>query len=154
MFSNKEAWQEGYAVGYAAAREQNESKEYKLLDGRTMIFLHNDEGIGIIPIELMDKLMGEISKLTAERDESHRAWKAEAESVTLLLKAISECRAERDALLADVSDYQGNICAFCKNFKRIAHRSFCEHFDNLPMEDGVPLMCGKWEWRGVNHDTE
>ena len=67
---------------------------------------------------------------------------------------INKLTAERNALLSDVSDYQGNICAFCKNFKCIAHRSFCEHFDNLPLEDGVPLMCGKWEWRGVNHDTE
>lgn len=75
-------------------------------------------------------------------------------TVNALEGKIRHLEAERDALLSDVSDYQGNICAFCKNFKRIAHRSFCEHFDNLPMEDGVPLMCGKWEWRGVKDDTE
>ena len=85
--------------------------------------------------------------------ENKMAWQEGYEAgYAAAQEEISKLTAERDALLTDVSDYQGNICAFCKNFKRIAHRSFCEHFDNLPMEDGVPLMCGKWEWRGVNHD--
>lgn len=87
--------------------------------------------------------------------ENKMAWQEGYEAgYAAAQEEIDKLTAERDALLADVSDYQGNICAFCKNFKRIAHRSFCEYFDNLPMEDGVPLMCGKWEWRGVNHDTE
>lgn len=62
------AYKNGYVAGYKAARYNNKSKEYKLLDGRSAVFLYNDDGIGTISVELMDELMGEINKLTAERD--------------------------------------------------------------------------------------
>ncbi len=46
-------------------------------------------------------------------------------------------------LLQDVHDYQGSICCYCKNY----NRNNCEHFGDLPHEDGIPLSCGKFMWR-------
>lgn len=52
-------------------------------------------------------------------------------------------KAKYHQLLQDVHDYQGSICCYCKHY----NRNNCEHFGDLPHEDGIPLSCGKFMWR-------
>lgn len=101
-------------------------KKYIMPDGKPAEFSYDDNGIGSITLDCMDMLMGEIAKLTAERD----------------------------ALLADVKDYQGSICCYCKHIVRDNEKKkvYCGRFGDFPTSDGMPLECGRWEWRGVNHD--
>lgn len=57
---------------------------------------------------------------------------------------------ERDALLADVSDYQGSICCYCKNIVRAKGvEPSCRVFGEFPITNGLLMSCGRWEWRGV-----
>ena len=73
---------------------------------------------------------------------AHEEWKAEAESVTLLLKEVTKLKAERDAAVADLKHYAE--CGACKyNTVEYSVNGFC-----------VECLVGRtvlknWEWRGV-----
>lgn len=51
---------------------------------------------------------------------------------------------ERDSAIKDMTDYQGNICAYCKRFRT----DECILSDPY-MRHHIPLQCGKFEWRGL-----
>ena len=61
-------------------------------------------------------------------------------------------RKERDAALYDMHQLQGAICAYCANLYRpdgadhVACRVFGKDYGG---EDGSPLICGSFKWRGI-----
>lgn len=68
-----------------------------------------------------------------------------------LCRYIYRLEAEHDALLSDVNDYQGSVCCYCKHIVRDNEkkRVYCGRYGDFPTSDGMPLMCGRFEWRGV-----
>ncbi|MCQ2744567.1 MAG: hypothetical protein MJ230_07235 [bacterium] len=53
--------------------------------------------------------------------------------------AIEQLVKERDAAVKDMQDYQGSFCCYCKR----------NNTEECIFPDEVLLMCGKFEWRGV-----
>lgn len=64
-------------------------------------------------------------------------------AVKMAMEALKN-QSKYKSLLQDLHDYQGSICCYCKHF----NHNNCEHFGDLPKEDGIPLSCGKFKWRG------
>ena len=80
--------------------------------------------------------------------------KERLEYIDFLQKRCEELKKERDALLSDVSGYQGVICNYCANLVRVkGAEPTCKRFGEFPISDGAPLMCGRWEWRGLSLDV-
>lgn len=68
---------------------------------------------------------------------------------------LAQVEKERDAALYDMNQLQGATCAYCKNLFRTAGASHvqCREFGDLSKfsddENYNPLMCGRFEWRGL-----
>ena len=75
------------------------------------------------------------------------------------LAYIRELEAERDAAIADMEKMQGNICQACKYYyqpdptvRKWSCRVLGEYWADIFEHDGGLLMCGTFEWRGVQDD--
>ncbi len=86
-----------------------------------------------------------------QHNELVTAWHQLTIENSELVTKCHQLTAERDALLADVKDYQGSICCYCKHIVRDYEKRqvYCGHFGDFPTSDGMPLECGRWEWKGV-----
>lgn len=84
----------------------------------------------------------EIDNLIANNGSKLRTCKTEI--IGDLWRKWKNACSERDAAIKDMTDYQGNICAYCKRFRT----DECIQ-DDLDISDYSPLQCGKFEWRGL-----
>lgn len=91
-----------------------------------------------------------IDELVAENEKLVKMYvKAEIDATNSLGELLT-VNAKYNALLDDVQGYQGSICCYCKNIVREKGMApSCKEFGDFPTTDGVPLMCGKFEWRGA-----
>lgn len=65
---------------------------------------------------------------------------------------LAQVERERDAMSYDMHQLQGALCAYCGNLCRPAgsKKVSCKVFgDGYGAEDGSPLICGRFKWRGV-----
>ena len=68
-----------------------------------------------------------------------------------LLDALKEGAGETRyrRLLKDLCIYQGNICAYCANFRREGKDGkWFACSDTLHQSKGIPQTCKEWKWRG------
>lgn len=73
-----------------------------------------------------------------------------AKEIAELVTKCHKLQKERDTLLADVRDYQGSICCYCKNIVRAKGiEPSCRVFGEFPITNGLLMSCGRWEYRGV-----
>lgn len=111
-------------------------------------------------------LMAENTEKLAMPREGHKeiAWQegyaigcaAMREEVKTLLEANQRVVEEYGALLSDVQSYQGDICCYCKNLVRDNEKRkvYCKCFgEEFLEEEGTPLSCGRFAWRGVTNET-
>ena len=68
---------------------------------------------------------------------------------------VHQLEAERDAAIHDMHEAQSIVCLICKNYyqpdpavKKYGCKEFGEHW----LEDGGAIVCGKFEWRGVQKE--
>ena len=72
--------------------------------------------------------------------------------IAKLESRLAQVERERDALSYDMHQLQGAICAYCENLYRPdgAEHVACKVFGkDYGGEDGSPLICGSFKWRGV-----
>lgn len=65
---------------------------------------------------------------------------------------LAQTERERDALMFDMHQLQGALCAYCKNHYRseAVGKMACRVFgENYGASDDSPLICGCFKWRGV-----
>ena len=94
--------------------------------------------------------------------DGERCVKAFLEAADLIEKLSVELKRverERDAAIADMEEMQGNICHACKHYyqpnpdvKKWSCRALGEYWAEICDHDGGLLMCGNFEWRGVQDD--
>lgn len=90
-----------------------------------------------------------------QHNELVTAWHQLTIENSELVTKCHKLTAERDALLADVQDYQGSICCYCKHIQREKGvEPQCAVFGDFPVTNGIPLECGRWEWRGLSLDEK
>ena len=81
---------------------------------------------------------------------AHEEWKAEAESVTLLLKEVAKLKAERDAAIADltkIAKSSNQPCDWCANYFKDDFLVPCMMCDDEEHN-------GNFEWRGLSLDEK
>lgn len=65
---------------------------------------------------------------------------------------LAQAERERDSMSYDMHQLQGALCSYCENLYRVegVGTVSCRVFGNdYGGEDGVPLICGRFKWRGV-----
>lgn len=101
-----------------------------------------------------------IEKLSAELKEARAMVQDAKEHAELFMEELTQVKRERDAAIADMEKMQGCICQACKhhyqpdpNIRKWSCRVLGEYWADICDHDGGLLMCGSFEWRGVQGDV-